>query len=234
MPDIADRLADRIVEASTVAGISEPRVRGTDWRPAVVTAVNSNGTVNVGDIVARRLDSYLNPTVGDTIALSRSGPGNWLAEGRLAAAADGAWTTYTPGWTGTTNPSLGNGSLVGRYTRIGRTIIGGVVLTIGSTTTGGSGSWSWDLPFLGAPGITLVCVCEFLRSGANRFDGHGVVSPNATQIGLYMPVIASSASQVVRMGATASPLSPSSSPTYANSWSSGDQLRMTFQYEAAS
>ena len=95
MPDIADQLADRIVQASTIAGVTEPRVRGADWRPAVVTAVNSNGTVNCGDIVARRRVSYVLPQVGDRIILMRSGTGNWLASGLLATSGTGGWVTLT-------------------------------------------------------------------------------------------------------------------------------------------
>lgn len=58
-----------------------------------------------------------------------------------------AWATYTPAWTAsTTNPTLGNGTLNGFYREIGKTIDYRIELTIGSTTTFGSGSYRLSLP----------------------------------------------------------------------------------------
>lgn len=45
----------------------------------------------------------------------------------------GAWSTYVPALAGIT---LGNGTVEGRYARIGRTIHAEILVTIGSTTTG--------------------------------------------------------------------------------------------------
>jgi hypothetical protein len=58
-----------------------------------------------------------------------------------------AWTAYTPSWTATgTAPVLGDGTLTGRSMKIGRIVIGEVTLTCGSTTTYGTGAWSFSLP----------------------------------------------------------------------------------------
>src|SRR5690242_17937039 len=58
-----------------------------------------------------------------------------------------AWTSYTPVWTGTTtNPVIGNGSLNGRYARLGKTLDVFIQITMGSTTTFGSGAWLLTLP----------------------------------------------------------------------------------------
>jgi hypothetical protein len=61
-----------------------------------------------------------------------------------------AWTTYTPTWTATVDPVLGNGTLTGRYIKIGRTCHVSIILTIGSTTTLGTGAYSFGLPFTAA------------------------------------------------------------------------------------
>jgi hypothetical protein len=51
-------------------------------------------------------------------------------------------------WAGSvTNPSIGNGSLFTTFSRNGRQVTINVKLTIGSTTTLGSGSWLFSLPF---------------------------------------------------------------------------------------
>lgn len=64
-----------------------------------------------------------------------------------------AWSTYTPTWSSTgTAPVLGNGTLTGRYLRIGKTLAGcEIILTLGSTSTVGTGAYSFSLP----PGFTL-------------------------------------------------------------------------------
>ena len=64
----------------------------------------------------------------------------------LSAGLQATWDTYTPTWTGTSNPSIGNGVLTGRYLRLGKTIICTIVMQMGSTTTYGSGTWTITLP----------------------------------------------------------------------------------------
>lgn len=61
------------------------------------------------------------------------------------------WATdWTPTWTGASgNPALGNGTIEGRYILVGDLVHFYIYLTIGSTTTLGSGGWRFDLPVLG-------------------------------------------------------------------------------------
>lgn len=66
------------------------------------------------------------------------------------------WASYTPSWTAsTTNPTLGNGTLTGRYINAGKTYVVEILLTFGSTTTVGSGVYQWTLPATPATGIRL-------------------------------------------------------------------------------
>jgi transcription elongation factor len=66
----------------------------------------------------------------------------------------GVWQSYTPVWTAsTTNPAIGNGTLTGRYSVIGKTCIVNGVMTAGSTTTFGSGYWMFSVPYIPASGI---------------------------------------------------------------------------------
>jgi hypothetical protein len=61
--------------------------------------------------------------------------------------AFGAMDSYTPSWTASSsNPSLGNGTLLGAYTQVGKSVWFRVLLTTGSTTTYGSGAWRFSLP----------------------------------------------------------------------------------------
>jgi hypothetical protein len=57
------------------------------------------------------------------------------------------WTAYTPVLTGsTTNPVLGNGSLVGAYLQAGKLVLWRFSFTSGTTTTYGSGNYVITLP----------------------------------------------------------------------------------------
>jgi hypothetical protein len=63
------------------------------------------------------------------------------------SVASGVWQAYTPTWNGSTsNGTIGNGSLSGRYAISGNTVFYEVALTIGSTSTLAVGSWSFSLP----------------------------------------------------------------------------------------
>jgi hypothetical protein len=101
MPEVSPlQLAAGITAASRQAGATDPTVRRADWQTAVVTAVGTDGTVDIGSVRARRLKRYNNPTVGDQVMVTQNGAGNWVAVGRLAPAVDDDWTSYTPTVTG--------------------------------------------------------------------------------------------------------------------------------------
>lgn len=58
-----------------------------------------------------------------------------------------AWTSYATTWgASTTNPTLGNGTLTMTYLLAGKLLIGRFELTIGSTTSVGSGIYTLTLP----------------------------------------------------------------------------------------
>jgi hypothetical protein len=72
----------------------------------------------------------------------------------------GAWTPYTPSWTGTTtNPALGNGTLTGAYWKAGRLVAWRFYLTVGSTTTFGTGNYLMSLP-VAAAGTSYQPLCN--------------------------------------------------------------------------
>jgi hypothetical protein len=95
--DLADAFRQEVVRTST----GTPAVRRADWRLAVVGSVGADGTITTTDgIVARRLESYSGPAVGDTIRISVSSAGSWTADGRMGQGA-GGWVdlTLSAGWT---------------------------------------------------------------------------------------------------------------------------------------
>ncbi len=59
----------------------------------------------------------------------------------------GIWTPYAPVWRGaTTQPAIGNGSILGKYARSVNTIDFKIDIQFGSTTTYGTGTWLFGLP----------------------------------------------------------------------------------------
>jgi hypothetical protein len=102
------------------------------------------------------------------------------------------WTAYTPTWTAsTTNPSIGNGSMVGFYTLFGTTCNFQIYILFGSMTNGGLGVWSLTLP----PGVTSaanqvqgVPTFLFTTGGSSLLWGaQAVLTSSVTSFSVYAP-----------------------------------------------
>ncbi|MEU1302782.1 hypothetical protein [Streptomyces shenzhenensis] len=135
----------------------------------------------------------------------------------------GAWTTYTPAWTsaGSTAPVLGNGALTGRYMKIGRIVLCHINLITGSTTTYGTGSYSFSLPVQAASsGMAIVGTAQYL--GTARWAGEIVISSAANTTSAFFPTSATN---------NAIDFMNSSRP---ETLAASGQLRLSFVYEAAS
>lgn len=133
-----------------------------------------------------------------------------------------AWTAYTPTWTGaTTNPAIGNGSIVGRYIKIGRTVTAEVILTMGSTTTYGSGSQE-----IGVPVTAAAAIVSYL--GTARFTGA------STWLGQTYLILGNNTMQVTFPASASATTGASMSPTVPETQSNGDILRAAITYQSAS
>lgn len=132
----------------------------------------------------------------------------------------GVWTSYTPTWQGsTTNPVLGNGTLVGSFARIGKTVHYRIVLTMGSTTTYGSGSWSLLLPSLPVVSRQRHTTDLLDSSAGGPWSGSAVLSGG--RITLFVP------------GATAGVADRAVTPTIPFTFAVGDVITVTGTYEEA-
>lgn len=158
------------------------------------------------------------PDIWERTANAANGWSSWV----VITGDPGAWTSYTPTWTAaTTNPVLGNGTLVGRYMRSGRTITFDINLIPGTTTTFGSGNYAFAIPVPAAnAGESLIGNAQLLET--IRWMGQTVISPNATTTSPFFPT------------STADSTAISMSPTAPQTFASAHQLRMTGIYEAAS
>ena len=133
----------------------------------------------------------------------------------------GAWTTYTPAWTGsTTNPVLGNGTLTGRYSKFGRDVRFHLNLICGSTTTYGSGIYSFSLPFTPASlGASMIGNAHLL--GSARWGGQVVIASGVATISNFFATSSSDNRLAFH------------TPSVPEAMANGSQLRITGSYESA-
>jgi hypothetical protein len=137
-------------------GIQTYSWNGTAWRLVRTSAVGPTGPTGAPglDSTAIGATGPQGPTgpqgiTGPTGAASTvTGPQG--VTGPTGTFAVTAWTTYTPVLTAsTTNPVIGNGSIVGRYVSIGATVIGEIRIIAGTEGFNrGLGTYSVSLPTL--------------------------------------------------------------------------------------
>ncbi len=105
----------------------------------------------------------------------------WLTVDGIVGTDLGKWQAYTPTWTaGTTNPSIGNGTLTGRYIVIGKLCTYVLGLVMGSTTTYGSGNWAFSLPInaVNTAGINFYGVAHLRNVGIANYERIAQISPS--------------------------------------------------------
>ena len=110
-----------------------------------------------------------------------------------------AQTSYIPAWTGT-GVAIGNGIINGRYSLVGKNCVATVEMVFGTTSTVGSGAYSWSLPFLAAS--PSGSSANFVYCGAAR--GHAANWYGGTAVafkGLAIAKIYNSASSAAEWGA---------------------------------
>lgn len=84
----------------------------------------------------------------------------------------GSLSPYTVTWTGSvSNPAIGNGTLSGRFWSFGKLVGTHIRLLIGSTTTFGSGTWFFTLPFPASPQFRQYGSAYVLDSGTSYYAG---------------------------------------------------------------
>jgi hypothetical protein len=132
-----------------------------------------------------------------------------------------AWSTYVPVWGATgTAPALGNGSLNGRYMKVGRTVHFEATMIMGSTSTYGTGSWTMTLPVATATKSTTGnAVLRFYDSSAGaNYVGVGQIGSADTAARFF-----------AQSGSTAN-----IATGVPFVWAASDEFRLSGTYEAAS
>ena len=126
--------------------------------------------------------------------------------------------TFTPTWGGdTTNPTIGNGTLTGRFSRKGKRMRVSISLVYGSTSAPGSGNWFFQLSASIAQNVARVAF------GAGR-----IIDTGAAFIGC-MPWTAAGAPKIYVLPApsTGNYVNPANPMT----WASGDSMDFSIEWE---
>jgi len=137
------------------------------------------------------------------------------------------WTAYGSGasWTSSgTAPSLGNGTWNGKYIQPGKFVRFRIVLTMGSTTTYGTGTYSLALPVAAASDIG-----KLLITNGNAFDS------SATADFMCAGFILNSATTIVlrTLPTTAGNALVALTNTVPFTFANADSITISGAYEAA-
>lgn len=141
----------------------------------------------------------------------------------LWSGLQAAWTSYVPTWTASSvNPAIGNGTLVGAYMRVGKTVIFRITMTAGSTTTFGTGRWSLTLPVATTSGhLWRFTAHQYDTSAALPLAAWALNAGSSTTLDLYTG------------GTTAGGYDRSLQGAVPFAWATGDRLSVSGTYEAA-
>lgn len=221
LPDSAISLAT-VTVASTDSSVLDSAI--TDTRESAV--VGSGMTA--GRYVSSDSARPANPRESEIVYRTDKGCFEFWDESdwREIPRRDGggsAWSTYTPAWTSTgTAPAIGNGSLVGRYERVGRTVHVSAKVIGGSTTTWGSGHYVLSLPvaaYEADDGQVLNMQVRDVSSG-QLYPGHARILTGGTTASLWVSGPDADLDQLQQGGTI--------------TLATGDYIRIWGTYEAAS
>jgi hypothetical protein len=154
--------------------------------------------------------------IGDAIRELQRAIG-YEVESPVIRPQDGEWHYYTPIWSSASNPqpSLGNGTLTGLFSRVGRVVHFKIQFSAGNNTTFGTGVWSFQLPFRGPFQFRAMGSALAFDSGTNFRVGMTYLTAAQT-----CSVVFDSDTNVVQA-------------TQPFTWANGDALYIEGTYDAA-
>lgn len=136
----------------------------------------------------------------------------------LGASSLPLYSAYVPTWTSTgTLPALGNGTILGRYAQFGKFTHAWIILTMGSTTTFGTGNYIFSTP-----------VAVHASTPLNFPLGRGV-----SVRGSVYPAEALVTTGGIGLAVPAQPVVSFVGPTIPATFVSGDSIQIQVTYEAA-
>jgi len=169
---------------STAAGTTGQVLKATTSSAPTWGSLDLSAAATVGSSILPVANGGTNASTASAARTSLSAAASGSNSDITALTGLPSWTSYTPTWTTSgTAPSLGNGTLTGGYLAIGKILFFRIQFQPGSTTTFGSGGYSFALP----PGFTAVASAQQTVSGSfnsagNVYAAVGLISASGTTI----------------------------------------------------
>lgn len=198
-------------------------------------AISQSGTIQVGG----RVSGFTGLTPGASYYVSSTAGAITTTAGanpRYVGQADsttsivlspnpplktGGFATFTTTWTGASgNPAIGNGTKTSSYLQIGKLVFLRINLNMGSTTTYGTGQWTFSLPVAAAAGT---------GAAGGYSNGHlEVFDSSAGSYSIGLAAMTTSVCAGIFSGTTG--VLGSAIPI---AWATGDVVAINVWYEAA-
>lgn len=139
----------------------------------------------------------------------------------VLGAASASYGTAATVWTATSvNPVINNGTFVSTYRQDSKWVDVFIQITMGSTTTYGTGTWQIGLPVTAKNTRWTVAGEAFDTSGPSEYVVFG--KPLTTSVLTIRTLPSTAGNPLISVGSTA-PMT----------WATGDILTLAFRYEAA-
>jgi hypothetical protein len=161
--------------------------------PTIALGGNSRAMIDTcavsgGDVVTVSGSSQASAVLINSFNFTKSGTFRWIELDPTTSTSEPL--TFNPQWgADSVNPAIGNGTLVAYYTRIGKQVHVDIDLTMGSTTTFGTGDWFFSvLPFdcnanIGACGAAEL----FDNSTGNNYPATARITKNTAVVRIVAP-----------------------------------------------
>jgi hypothetical protein len=199
------------------------KASNTDLDYSWVTTDDANAIQN--SIVDAKAD-LITATAADTPARLAVGANDYFLQAASGQATGlqwgGTYTAYTPVFDGGSGYVLGNGTIVGRYIKIGKMVNVNIQFTIGSTTVMPASFTNVTLPFTGLTGVPAIGTAYYYDLSADVFYGGPV--------GWFSPSSGTKLLLFVQSTNANSSLVTSTTPF---TWATGDLISLSMTYEAA-
>lgn len=183
----------RVASALTTIEGTQHHINHCSFGGSVTLAGTASEVDFSGNILSGTITLNSGAIKNDIVG-NHSTTGNAVVDNSAATGAninnvdDPIEQSFTPAWTGSiTNPAIGNGSMQFFWKRSGRSIRVRGRITMGSTTTYGSGIWSLGLP-TAIPGVTsngrAVGAAQGLDTGTAYIVGACFIADGGTVINM--------------------------------------------------
>jgi hypothetical protein len=178
----------------------------------------------MANVLIENLPTYTGNTTGFYIPVNDSGnTTTYKVTRETLLGSQIPWTPYVPVWTASvTNPVIGDGTITGSYTVIGKTCFVRGNIAMGSTTTFGSGEWYVSMPIPAINADAILLTATLLDNGSAWY--------NATMVGARAGFNTKAPLQYVNFtNGTASDVNP----TQPFTWTNTDRFVWNGSYEIA-